>query len=172
MSFFPRSRARGYQKLPCLKYYYVLKWENRFTLEFYAAKNTDYMEKCFKAHLHERPSHSDSSCQRLSHLFEHESCEVASRRQNQSDQWLCLNRFKLCNWFASRKIIAARKSLIWAVFFGVFRNSKLSWTGFVLIFFSASDVIIWTSSRWLLVTGDYTTTNSLRLGHSCKWGLE
>ncbi len=38
----PQNGARGLQTLPCLKYYYVLKLENRFTLELNAAKNTLY----------------------------------------------------------------------------------------------------------------------------------
>ncbi len=47
MSISTRSGARGLQKLPCFKYYNVLKWESRFTLG-YAVKITDYIEKCFK----------------------------------------------------------------------------------------------------------------------------
>ncbi len=44
----PRSGAMGLQRLPCSKYYNVLKWESRFTLGHNAAKNMDYMKKCFK----------------------------------------------------------------------------------------------------------------------------
>ncbi len=32
MSISLRGRVRGLQRLPSLKYYYVLKWESRFTL--------------------------------------------------------------------------------------------------------------------------------------------
>ncbi len=42
-----RSGARSLQRLICLKYYSVLKWE-RFTLEFNTAKITDYIKKHFK----------------------------------------------------------------------------------------------------------------------------
>ncbi len=48
MSTYPRSGAMGLQKLPFLKYYYILNWKNRFILELNAAKNMDYMGKCFK----------------------------------------------------------------------------------------------------------------------------
>ncbi len=45
MSIFPKSRARGLRRLICLKYYYVLKQESRFTLELNAAENTNYIKK-------------------------------------------------------------------------------------------------------------------------------
>ncbi len=98
-----------------------------------------------KAYLNEHPSCSVSSRQHPSRSFEHESREVASQLQIWSNQRLCLNWFKLCDWLASCRIIAASKSLIWTVFFGVFGNWKLiafsfyeeneMITGFVLIFF-------------------------------------
>ncbi len=103
-----------------------------------------------QVHLYERPSHSFSSRQRPSRSFEYESCELGSQSQNWSDQRLCLNRFKLCDWFANHRIIAASELLVWTVFFSAFGNLKSSRTGFVLIFFSATDVIVWTSSRWSL----------------------
>ncbi len=37
--------VKGLQRLPCLKYYNVLKRESRFTLGLNAAKNTDYRKK-------------------------------------------------------------------------------------------------------------------------------
>ncbi len=36
------------QRLPCLKYYNVLKWGSRFTLGLDAAKITNYIKKSFK----------------------------------------------------------------------------------------------------------------------------
>ncbi len=41
MSISPKSIARGVQRLICMKYYNVLKWESRFTFEFNTAKNTN-----------------------------------------------------------------------------------------------------------------------------------
>ncbi len=41
----PGSGAQELQRLTCLKYYNVLKWESRFTLGLNAAKNTDYIKK-------------------------------------------------------------------------------------------------------------------------------
>ncbi len=41
-------RAIGLQRLMCFKYDNVLKLEIRFTLEWNADKNTDYMKKSFK----------------------------------------------------------------------------------------------------------------------------
>ncbi len=38
-----RKEARWYQKLSCLKYYNVLKWESRSTLALNIAKITNYM---------------------------------------------------------------------------------------------------------------------------------
>ncbi len=51
MSISPRSRVRGLQRLPCFKYYAVLKWKSRFTLgssKLDDAKITNYIKKCFK----------------------------------------------------------------------------------------------------------------------------
>ncbi len=48
MSIFLRSGAREHQRLPCFKYFNVLKQANRFTLGFDTAEITDYIEKCFK----------------------------------------------------------------------------------------------------------------------------
>ncbi len=45
MSISPKSGARGLERLPYLKYYDVLKWENRLTLGINTAKSTDYMKK-------------------------------------------------------------------------------------------------------------------------------
>ncbi len=45
MSISSRSGARGLERLPYLKYYDVLKWENRLTFRLNAAKNMDYMKK-------------------------------------------------------------------------------------------------------------------------------
>ncbi len=42
MSTSLQSGARGLKRLPCLKYYYVLKWESRSTLGLNAAKIIDY----------------------------------------------------------------------------------------------------------------------------------
>ncbi len=44
----PWRRVKGFQRLPYLKYYNVLKQESRFTLGLDAAKIIDYIEKCFK----------------------------------------------------------------------------------------------------------------------------
>ncbi len=44
----PRSGARGLQRMPSLKYYYVQKWQSIFILHLAAAKNTHYIQKCFK----------------------------------------------------------------------------------------------------------------------------
>ncbi len=43
-----RSGARGLQRLPSLKYYNVQKWQSIFTLGLNSAKNTCYIQKCFK----------------------------------------------------------------------------------------------------------------------------
>ncbi len=48
MSIFPKSRARGLERLPCSKYYNVLKRENRLTLGLNVAKNSDCMKKNLK----------------------------------------------------------------------------------------------------------------------------
>ncbi len=48
MSISPQSEARGLERLPFLKYYYVLKWESKFTLGLNTVKNTYYIKKCFK----------------------------------------------------------------------------------------------------------------------------
>ncbi len=48
MSFTPRSRGRGVQRLPFLKCYDVLEWESRFTLGLNNEKNTDYIKNYFK----------------------------------------------------------------------------------------------------------------------------
>ncbi len=48
MSISLKSRARGLQRLQCSKYYYVLKWESKFTLVLNAAKIIDYNKKFFK----------------------------------------------------------------------------------------------------------------------------
>ncbi len=45
MSISPKSGATVLEKLPCLRYYNVLKLENRLTSELNAAKNSDYMKK-------------------------------------------------------------------------------------------------------------------------------
>ncbi len=45
MSISPKSGATVLKKLPSLKYYNVLKLENRLTLWLNAAKNSDYMKK-------------------------------------------------------------------------------------------------------------------------------
>ncbi len=74
---------------------------------------------CLKAHLHEHPSYSDSNHERPSRSFERECRNVASQSQNWSDQQLCLNRFKLCVWFASRRIIQ-RASRSFEQYFSVF----------------------------------------------------
>ncbi len=44
----PRGGARGLERLACLKYYNVLKCENRLNLGLNAAKNSDYMKKKFQ----------------------------------------------------------------------------------------------------------------------------
>ncbi len=44
MSTCPQSGARGFERLPCLKYN-VLTGENRLTLGLNTAKNTDCMKK-------------------------------------------------------------------------------------------------------------------------------
>ncbi len=48
MSISPHSGARWIQRLPCLKYFNVLKRKNRLTLGLNAAKNNDYMKKSLK----------------------------------------------------------------------------------------------------------------------------
>ncbi len=45
MSISFSSGAQGLERLPHLKYYNALKWENRLTLRFSAAENMDYMKK-------------------------------------------------------------------------------------------------------------------------------
>ncbi len=40
--------VEGHQRLPFLKYYDVLKLQNRFTLELNVAKNTCYIKKYFE----------------------------------------------------------------------------------------------------------------------------
>ncbi len=42
-----QSGARKLERLPCLKYYNVMKQKSRFTLGPNPAKNTDYMKKDF-----------------------------------------------------------------------------------------------------------------------------
>ncbi len=51
MSISLRGGARRLQRLPSLKYYYLLKWGSKFTLEINAAKNTHCIKKCFKLKL-------------------------------------------------------------------------------------------------------------------------
>ncbi len=48
MSVSPRSGAKGLQRLPSWKYYYVQKRENRFTLGLDTVKTTQYIQNCFK----------------------------------------------------------------------------------------------------------------------------
>ncbi len=43
-----QSGATGLERLICFKYYIVLKWKSRFTLELDTAKNTHYMRKRFE----------------------------------------------------------------------------------------------------------------------------
>ncbi len=43
--------SQGLQRLPFLKYYNVLEWENRFTLGLNTAKNANYIKKGFKRKL-------------------------------------------------------------------------------------------------------------------------
>ncbi len=43
-----QSGAKGLQRLICFKYYIVLKWKSKFSLELNAAKNSQYMRKGFK----------------------------------------------------------------------------------------------------------------------------
>ncbi len=57
MSISSWTVARGFERLPCLKYYNVQKWGNRLTLRLNTAKNTDYMKKVwrgqfFKGHIY------------------------------------------------------------------------------------------------------------------------
>ncbi len=88
---------------------------------------------------------------------------------NRSDLRLCLNRFKLCDWFVSRRIIQrASRS-----FEQCFWKFEVELNTICFNFFSATDVIVvWTSSRGSLVAEDYTTTNLLWLKHSCKRSLK
>ncbi len=51
MSTFPRSGVRELQKLLSSKYYYVLKWESRFTLKLDAAKNMHYVKNFLKSQM-------------------------------------------------------------------------------------------------------------------------
>ncbi len=48
MSIVSRSGVKVLERLSCLKYHNVLKWENRLTLGFTAAKNTNYMKNTLK----------------------------------------------------------------------------------------------------------------------------
>ncbi len=48
MSIYPRSGARGLEKLACFKDYIVLKWARRFLSRLNAAEITDYIKKFFK----------------------------------------------------------------------------------------------------------------------------
>ncbi len=43
-----RSKARGLQRLPFLKYYNVQKEEHKFILELDSANDTHYIKKYFK----------------------------------------------------------------------------------------------------------------------------
>ncbi len=45
MSISPKCGARELERLICIKYYIVLKWESRFTFWPDAAKITDYIRK-------------------------------------------------------------------------------------------------------------------------------
>ncbi len=45
MSISLMSGTREFQRLPCLKYYNVLKWESRTTVRLNAAKINDYNKK-------------------------------------------------------------------------------------------------------------------------------
>ncbi len=47
MSISPWSGTRGLERLPCLKHYNVRELEGGFTLQQNAAKNTNYIQKCF-----------------------------------------------------------------------------------------------------------------------------
>ncbi len=51
ISIYSWSGARVLQRFTFLKYYNALKWK-KFTLEQNAAKNIDYIEKCFKQKLY------------------------------------------------------------------------------------------------------------------------
>ncbi len=51
ISISPRSGAKGFERLPFLKYYDVMEWESRFTLGLNPGKNADYIKKCFKQKL-------------------------------------------------------------------------------------------------------------------------
>ncbi len=42
MSISPQSGTKEFERLPCLKYYNILKEENGLTLEFNTAQNIDY----------------------------------------------------------------------------------------------------------------------------------
>ncbi len=73
MAIFTRIRARGLQRIPCLKYYNVLKWENRFTLGLNTTKNTDYIKNpsnksCLELNFPEKTQwmHMSVSAQELS----------------------------------------------------------------------------------------------------------
>ncbi len=48
MSISPSCGARELEKLICIRYYIVLKWESRFTFGLNAAQTTDYIKKMFK----------------------------------------------------------------------------------------------------------------------------
>ncbi len=54
ISFYSRSGARGSKGLQFLKYYNAWEWEStsRFIFGLNAAKNIDYIEKCFKQKFH------------------------------------------------------------------------------------------------------------------------
>ncbi len=129
-------------------------------------ENSPSYLQLLKTHLHGCPSCSDSSRQGPSHSFKQESREMISQLQNECDQRLCLNLFKLCNWFASGRTIAESKSLIGTVFFDVFGNSKLSRTEFVLISFLR--LMLSFEHLQSLVTDDYTMTKSQQLERLCK----
>ncbi len=55
MSISSQSGAMGLERLPCLKYYNVLKQENRLTLGLNAVKNIDYMKKKLEVKVVENP---------------------------------------------------------------------------------------------------------------------
>ncbi len=44
----PPEMELGVQRLMCLKYFNVPKWESRFTSQLNVAKNMHYKKKCFK----------------------------------------------------------------------------------------------------------------------------
>ncbi len=143
--------------------------KSRKVFQFFKKKNRKSNTCNFLRLIYRRVLVSAIHRQRPSRSFELESRNVASQPQNRSDRRLCLNRFKLCDRFASGRIIAASKSLgsFEQCFFGVFGNSSFELIRIYFEFFSTTDVILMLSfeqvvtGRWWLYYDQFSATGTL-----------